>query len=192
MKKISTAATLTIEEIVGLKLTLGLDLGDRSIWYCVLDESGQILLEEKDRAHLPADLGRSASFSQEPRRGLLCGFAAGAEELGAERTAVAHQQGRRSLSANAAGAGSASHSGPAWRGQRSAALGVETSRARRKEWKETSCDRHRTKAGSLVASFVGKWRGLRTNAQQSRTHVGSSLDRGNPDMMNTKPKAEFR
>ena len=47
MKKISTAATLTIEKIAGLKLTIGLDLGDRSSWYCVLDESGQMLFEEK-------------------------------------------------------------------------------------------------------------------------------------------------
>jgi len=47
MKKIGTAATLTIEKVAGLKLTIGLDLGDRSSWYCVLDESGQVLHEEK-------------------------------------------------------------------------------------------------------------------------------------------------
>ena len=47
MKKISTAATATIEKVAGLKLTIGLDLGDRASWYCVLDESGQMLLEEK-------------------------------------------------------------------------------------------------------------------------------------------------
>ena len=47
MKKISTAAMLMMEKVAGLKLTIGLDLGDRSSWYCVLDESGQVLLEEK-------------------------------------------------------------------------------------------------------------------------------------------------
>jgi transposase len=47
MKKISTAATPTIEKVAGLKLTIGLDQGDRSSWYCVLDESGQMLLEAK-------------------------------------------------------------------------------------------------------------------------------------------------
>ena len=47
MKKISTAATPTSEKVAGLKLTIGLDLGDRSSWYCVLDQSGQRLLEEK-------------------------------------------------------------------------------------------------------------------------------------------------
>ncbi len=29
------------------KLTSGLDLGDRSSWYCVLDETGEIVLEQK-------------------------------------------------------------------------------------------------------------------------------------------------
>ena len=43
------------------------------------------------RADLPADAGRSAPFSQEPRRGLLRRIAAGTAELGAERAADAHQ-----------------------------------------------------------------------------------------------------
>ena len=47
MKKISTAATPTIEKVAGLKLTIGLDLGERSSWYCVVEQSGQMLLEEK-------------------------------------------------------------------------------------------------------------------------------------------------
>jgi transposase len=29
------------------KLTIGLDLGDRSSWYCVLDEAGEVLLEQR-------------------------------------------------------------------------------------------------------------------------------------------------
>jgi len=29
------------------KLTIGLDLGDRSSWYCVLDERGELVLEQK-------------------------------------------------------------------------------------------------------------------------------------------------
>ena len=64
-----------------------------------------------DRADVLADAGRSASFPQEPRRGLLSGAAAGTQKLRPERAADAHQQGRRSLSANAAGARSAAHSG---------------------------------------------------------------------------------
>ncbi len=64
-----------------------------------------------DRADLLADAGRSASFSQEPRCRMLFRIAAGTAELGAKRAADAHQQGRRSLLANAAGAGSATHSG---------------------------------------------------------------------------------
>jgi transposase len=29
------------------RLTIGLDLGDRSSWYCVLDGSGSVLLEQR-------------------------------------------------------------------------------------------------------------------------------------------------
>ena len=47
MKKISTAATREIGKVAGQKLTIGLDLGDRSSWYCVLDEAGEVLLEQK-------------------------------------------------------------------------------------------------------------------------------------------------
>ena len=60
---------------------------------------------------LYADAGRSASLSQEPRRGLLSGTAAGTKKLGTERAADAHQQRRRSVSAHVAGARSAAHSG---------------------------------------------------------------------------------
>jgi hypothetical protein len=44
MKKISTAAAEKNEKIEGQKLTVGLDLGDRSSWYCVLNEAGEVLL----------------------------------------------------------------------------------------------------------------------------------------------------
>ena len=40
MKKISTAATKQSQNFSEQKLTIGLDLGDRSSWYCVLDEAG--------------------------------------------------------------------------------------------------------------------------------------------------------
>jgi transposase len=47
MKKISTAAAQEIGKFEGQRLTVGLDLGDRSSWYCVLDEAGEVLLERK-------------------------------------------------------------------------------------------------------------------------------------------------
>src|ERR1700676_4185513 len=47
MKKISTVAVKQSKNISGKKLTIGLDLGDRSSWYCVLDEAGEVLLEKK-------------------------------------------------------------------------------------------------------------------------------------------------
>ncbi|MGA8213010.1 MAG: hypothetical protein WB799_05420 [Candidatus Sulfotelmatobacter sp.] len=47
MKKISTAAAHGMEKIEGQKLTIGLDLGDRSSRYCVLNAAGEVLLEQK-------------------------------------------------------------------------------------------------------------------------------------------------
>ena len=47
MKKISTAATKQSRNFSEQKLTIGLDLGDRSSHYCVLDEKGRILVESK-------------------------------------------------------------------------------------------------------------------------------------------------
>ena len=49
MKKVSTVAAQRSTKISRQKLTVGLDLGDRSSWYCVLDESGQIQLERRVR-----------------------------------------------------------------------------------------------------------------------------------------------
>src|ERR1700735_4051573 len=47
MKKVSTEGAKQSRKISEQKLTVGLDLGDRSSWYCVLDEAGAILLEQK-------------------------------------------------------------------------------------------------------------------------------------------------
>lgn len=47
MKKVSTVAAQASRKISGQKLTIGLDLGDRNSWYCVLNEAGEIVLEQK-------------------------------------------------------------------------------------------------------------------------------------------------
>src|SRR5437773_3785077 len=47
MKKVSTVAARQGRNISQQKLTMGLDLGDRSSHYCVLDESGRIVVEGK-------------------------------------------------------------------------------------------------------------------------------------------------
>ena len=47
MKKISTEAAQQSGKISEQKLTVGLDLGDRSSWDCVLDETGALVLEQK-------------------------------------------------------------------------------------------------------------------------------------------------
>jgi transposase len=47
MKKVSTVAAKQSRNNPQQKLTVGLDLGDRNSWYCVLDECGQIQLEQR-------------------------------------------------------------------------------------------------------------------------------------------------
>ena len=47
MKKVSTVGVRRSRNFSEQKLTIGLDLGDRSSWYCVLDEAGAIVLEQK-------------------------------------------------------------------------------------------------------------------------------------------------
>jgi transposase len=46
MKKLSTVAKMSKRNLVQ-QLTIGLDLGDRSSWYCVLDEAGEVIHEQK-------------------------------------------------------------------------------------------------------------------------------------------------
>ncbi len=45
MKKISTVAKHGNEIFKEPKLTIGLDLGDRTSCYCILDEAGNVILE---------------------------------------------------------------------------------------------------------------------------------------------------
>jgi transposase len=47
MKKISTVQAFGNEILKEQKLTIGVDLGDRWSFYCVLEEAGQIILEQK-------------------------------------------------------------------------------------------------------------------------------------------------
>src|SRR5215467_8942579 len=54
MKKVSTAGAKQSRNISHVKLTIGLDLGDRNSWYCVLDEAGQIQLEQRVRTNAKA------------------------------------------------------------------------------------------------------------------------------------------
>ena len=54
MKKVSTVAAKRSKRISQQNLTVGLDLGDRNSWYCVLDEPGQIRLERSVRTNAKA------------------------------------------------------------------------------------------------------------------------------------------
>lgn len=63
MKKVSTAAAKQSRNVLQSNLTIGLDLGDRSSWYCVLDEAGGIVLEQKVST---AAKGLQAAFAGMP------------------------------------------------------------------------------------------------------------------------------
>ena len=52
--KRSTAATKQGRNISGQRLTIGLDLGDRNSWYCIVDEAGHIQVEQRVRTHAKA------------------------------------------------------------------------------------------------------------------------------------------
>ena len=47
MKKNSTVATMRKKISNEKKLTIGMDLGDRFTYYCVLDEAGEVMVEQK-------------------------------------------------------------------------------------------------------------------------------------------------
>ena len=47
MQKTSTMRRTANKIFKGRQLTIGMDLGDRWSFYCVLDESGKVILEEK-------------------------------------------------------------------------------------------------------------------------------------------------
>jgi transposase len=54
MKKVSTGAAKRSRNFSQPQVTIGLDLGDRNSWYCVLDEAGQIQLEQRVRTSAKA------------------------------------------------------------------------------------------------------------------------------------------
>src|SRR5246127_3354537 len=49
MKKVSTAVAKQSRNFFRQTLTIGLDLGDRNSWYCVVDEAGQVKREQRVR-----------------------------------------------------------------------------------------------------------------------------------------------
>jgi transposase len=51
MKKVSTVAAKQSRNISQSKLTIGLDLGDRNSWYCMVDEAGQVRREQRVRTN---------------------------------------------------------------------------------------------------------------------------------------------
>ena len=91
-----------------------------------------------DRSDVRVDARRPRPFPKEPRRGMLPRSAAEAQRIGPAPARTAHHQGRRSVSAQAAGAGRASRAGMARPRYRPPALGPKAGRARRKKCEEAS------------------------------------------------------
>ena len=54
MKKVSTVAAKPSRNLSQQRLTIGLNLGDRNPWCCVMDEAGQIQLEQRVRTSAKA------------------------------------------------------------------------------------------------------------------------------------------
>jgi transposase len=54
MKKTSIGVAKQSRNISRQRLTIGLDLGDRNSWYCVVDEAGQIQVEQRVRTNAKA------------------------------------------------------------------------------------------------------------------------------------------
>jgi transposase len=64
MKKPSTTALRHIGKLQDGELTIGLDLGDRSSFYCVLDGAGEVILEDRVATNPEA---MKKTFSTMPR-----------------------------------------------------------------------------------------------------------------------------
>ena len=99
----------------------GIRRADRANRQGNLSAGGCAQTSERGRAtdcvDLRSDSGRPAPLSPQPGRGMLCRVASWAEELWYERAPAAHQQRRRPLPQNVAGAGCALHSRTVWTGQ---------------------------------------------------------------------------
>src|ERR1700689_4615886 len=70
MKKIRTVAAKKIEKNASQELTIGLDLGDRSSWYCVLDERGEVVHLESGRRLVTDSSGLLVDSRQREKWGL--------------------------------------------------------------------------------------------------------------------------
>jgi hypothetical protein len=90
----STAVAKQKRNFSQQKLTIGLDLGDRNSWHCVMDEAGHIQLEQRVRTTAKS-LARSVwRYAAEPDR-------AGNRDTFALDQSLAHRVGQEVIVANA-------------------------------------------------------------------------------------------
>jgi transposase len=74
MKKVSTAAAKPTRNVQDQRLTIGLNLGDRWSWYCVLDEAGEVLVEQRLGTTPKAMKEVFGGMPRQPEFGELCGL----------------------------------------------------------------------------------------------------------------------
>jgi hypothetical protein len=114
-------------------------------------------------------------FRKSRDAGCYAGLQPARRNSGQREPQMHNQQRGRSLPANHAGAGGASHPGTVRGRQRSTTMGFAAGGTRRQERQEASCHRDGAQAGGAAASLVGEWRSLRATAQQQSDDVGDSL-----------------
>src|ERR1700677_2415865 len=88
MKKISTVAIEGIQIFKENRLTMGLDLGDRTSHYCVLNEAGEVILESK----IPTTpKGIEEVFSRIPRSRIALETGTHSPWISRQLTQLAHE-----------------------------------------------------------------------------------------------------
>ena len=163
MKKVSTAAAKQRRNFSQPKLSIGLDLGDRNSWYCVVDEGGQIQLEQRVRT--------SAKALQEVFGGMpRCRIAL---EIGTHSPWVSRLLGELGHEVIVANARKVRLIGESRK--KDDRLDAQTLWKKRKEASDRGDGK---KAGGVAASSLGQRRSVRAIAQQpSNGSCGSCVKR---------------
>ena len=131
-------------------------------------------------------------FAKSRDVGCYLGLQPGRRTLGQSEPQLHISKEGDPLSANAAGARRAAHSGTIRCGLRSAALGPEAGRAWWEKRQEASHRGDREKAGGVAASPVGERRCVRTAAQQPRNDSSSGRVRKQNRSRKGKTKSHSR
>ena len=155
MQKISTVGRSGSRIFKGRRLTIGVDLGDRWSWYCVLDEAGEIVLEHRVTTTQEA---MKQVFGKLPRSRIALETGAHSPWVSRLLTALGHE-------VIVAHARNVRLIGESRRKDDRIDARTLARPAGREKRQETSGDSSGAKANGSAASVVARGRGLRTPAQ---------------------------